>query len=79
MKKVELRTMEQEKYETIKNLVDNNGNKKRASIKLDITVRQVNRLIQLYKTQGKAGFIHGNRGRLPVKAISQEMKENIIN
>lgn len=79
MKKVELRTMEQEKYETIKNLVDNNGNKKRASIKLNITVRQVNRLIQLYKTQGKAGFIHGNRGRLPVKAISQEMKENIIN
>lgn len=79
MKKVELRTMEQEKYKTIKNLVDNNGNKKRASIKLDITVRQVNRLIQLYKTQGKAGFIHGNRGRLPVKAISQEMKENIIN
>lgn len=79
MKKVELRTMEQIKYEIIKNLVDNNGNKTRAAIKLNITVRHVNRLIHLYKTQGKAGFIHGNRGRLPIKAFSQEMKENIIN
>ncbi len=48
MKKVELRTMEQIKYEIIKNLVDNNGNKKRAAIKLGITLRQVNRLIQIY-------------------------------
>ena len=43
MKKVELRSMEQTKYEIIKNLVDNNGNKHRAAIKLDITIRQVNR------------------------------------
>lgn len=78
MKKVELRTMEQIKYEIIKNLVDNNGNKQRAAIKLGISIRQVNRLIQIYKTQGKAGFIHGNRGRLPKKTISQEIKEKII-
>ena len=78
MKKVELRTMEQNKYEIIKNLVDNNGNKQRAAIKLGITIRQVNRLIQIYKTQGKAGFVHGNRGRLPKKTISQEIKNQII-
>ena len=62
MKKVELRTMEQTKYEIIKNLVDNNGNKRRAAIKLGITIRQVNRLIQTYIKQGKAGFVHGNLG-----------------
>ena len=78
MKKVELRVMEQIKYETIKNLVDNNGNKQRAAIKLRISLRQVNRLIQIYKTKGKAGFVHGNRGRLPKKTISQEIKEKII-
>lgn len=39
MKKVELRVMEQIKYEIIKNLVDNNGNKQRAAIKLGITIR----------------------------------------
>ena len=43
--------MEQIKYEIIKNLVDNNGNKQRAAIKLGITIRQVNRLIQIYKTK----------------------------
>ena len=78
MKKVELRTMEQIKYEIIKNLVDNDGNKHRAAIKLGITIRQVNRLIQIYRTYGKAGFVHGNRGRLPKKAISQDIKDKIL-
>lgn len=78
MKKVELRTMKQIRYEIIKNLVDNNGNKQRAAIKLRISLRQVNRLIHIYKTKGKAGFVHGNRGRLPKKTISQEIKEKII-
>ena len=41
MKKVELRMNEQEKYETIKNLVNHNGSKKRASIKLGISIRQI--------------------------------------
>lgn len=74
MKKVELRTMEQIKYEIIKNLVENNGNKHRAAIKLSITIRQVNRLIQIYKTYGKAGFVHGNRGRLPKKQFHKISK-----
>lgn len=78
MKKVELRIMEQIKYEIVKNLIDNNGNKKSAAIKLGITLRQVNRLILIYKTQGKSGFVHGNRGRLPKKTIPQEIKNSII-
>ena len=78
MKKVELRVMEQIKYEIIKNLVDNNGNKQRAAVKLGITVRQVNRLIQVYKTKGKVGFVHGNRNRLPKITISQDIKDKII-
>lgn len=78
MKKVELRTMEQYKYEIIKNLVDNNGNKKRAAFKLSLTIRQVNRLIQTYKSKGKEGFMHGNRGRLPKKTISEQIKKQII-
>ena len=56
MRKVELRMNEQIKYETIKELVDHNGNKNRASIKLGISVRQINRLIIIYKEKGKDGF-----------------------
>ena len=61
MRKVELRMNEQFKYETIKELVDHKGNKNRASKKLGISVRQVNRLIIIYKEKGKEGFVHGNK------------------
>ena len=53
MRKVELRMNEQEKYETIKYVVEHNGSKKRASIKLGISIRQVNRLIIIYKEKVK--------------------------
>ena len=66
MRKVELRMNEQEKYEVIKELVDHNGNKNRASKKLGISRRQVDRLIIKYKENGKSGFVHGNRGHIPL-------------
>ena len=65
MRKVELRMNELEKYKTIKKLVEENGNKKRAAIKLQCTVRTVDRLIQKYNEFGKEAFVHGNRGRKP--------------
>ena len=78
MRKVELRMNELEKYEVIKELVDHNGNKNRASKKLGISIRQVNRLIIIYKEKGKSGFIHGNRGRIPSKALDKSISEDII-
>lgn len=54
MRKVMLRMKEQCKYDVIKELVDHGGNKKRAAHKLGITVRQVNRLIKIYKEKGKS-------------------------
>ena len=52
MRKVELRMNELEKYNIIKNLVDNNGNKNVASIKLRLSRRQIDRLIIKYKEKG---------------------------
>ena len=48
MRKVNLRMNEIYKYDTIKKLVETNGNKKNAAIKLNCTVRTINRLIQRY-------------------------------
>ncbi len=45
MRKVVLRTNEQYKYDVIKKLVDTNGNKKKAALKLNCTIRAINRLI----------------------------------
>ncbi|HIR48890.1 MAG TPA: transposase, partial [Candidatus Faecimonas gallistercoris] len=78
MRKVELRMNEQRKYEEIKNLVDHGGNKKRVALKLGISVRQVNRLIIIYKEKGKPGFVHGNRGKCPTKTLDKSFSENII-
>ena len=78
MRKVILRMNEQEKYETIKELVDHNGNKNRASKKLNISRRQIDRLIIIYKEKGKSGFIHGNRSKKPVNTLDKSVSEDIV-
>lgn len=78
MRKVELSLKENYKYKTIKKLVETNGNKERARIKLGLkSIRQINRLIAGYKKYGKAFFVHGNRGRKPKHALSIELKNEI--
>lgn len=78
MRKVELRMNEKEKYDVIKELVDHNGNKNRAAKKLDISRRQIDRLIIKYKEKGKSGFIHGNRSKNPVNTLDKSISEDII-
>ena len=78
MRKVELTLKENFKYETIKKLVETNGNKERARIKLKLkSIRQINRLIAGYKEYGKEFFVHGNRGRKPKHALTTEFKDEI--
>ena len=69
---------ELEKYNVIKELVDHNGNKKRAALKLGLTLRQINRLIITYKEKGKSGFKHGNRDKKPVNTLDKSISDNII-
>ena len=77
MRKVVLTLKELDKYNTIKKLVETNGNKQRAATHLNITVRQVNRLIAGYIAFGKEFFVHGNRGRKPAHSLSIEQKNQI--
>jgi len=69
---------EQEKYELIKDLVENKRNKKHVALKLNLSVRQINRLIITYREKGKSGFVHGNRSRKPINAIDKSISDNII-
>lgn len=78
MRRLELNMKEQTIYDIIKKLVDTNGNKKRAAIKLNCTLRYVNKLIIKYKTEGKSGFIHKNSGRKPKTTIPDEIKNKIL-
>ena len=78
MRKVELSLKENQKYEIIKKLVETSGNKDRARIKLGLkSIRQINRLIAGYKEYGKEFFVHGNRGRKPKHALTNEFKDEI--
>ena len=78
IRKVELNMNEQNKYDVVKTLVDHNGNKQRAALKLGITVRHLNRLINGYKKYGKEFFVHGNRGRKPANTISNNVRVSVI-
>ena len=78
MRKVELRMNEKEKYEVIKELVDHNSNKNRASKKLGLSRRQIDRLIIKYKEKGKSGFVHGNRGHVTPKTLDKSISNKII-
>ena len=49
MRKAELNMKEKQKYEKIKEYVDHGGNKNRIALQLNISKRQVNRLIIKYK------------------------------
>ena len=44
IRRIDLRVDEQKKYEVIKKLVDENGNKNRATKELDLSRRQIDRL-----------------------------------
>ena len=77
MRKVELRMNEELKYKVIKKLVETNGNKKRAAVILGRSVRQIDRMVAGYKVKGKEFFIHGNRNRKPVHALTEAQKTEI--
>lgn len=78
MRKVILKMNEQEKYENIKQTLEGKITKRRCSIKLGISIRQVNRLLDKYKRGGKKAFIHGNRNRKPSNKIPLDFSNKII-
>lgn len=70
---------EQQKYEVIKAFVDHpdTGNKDRAALKLGCTKRHLNRMIAGYRAEGKAFFVHGNKGRKPATTIADNVRQRI--
>ena len=84
MERIQLKMEAQSKYETIKSLVDHKNcsdftsSKKRAAVQLNCTLRTINRLIKRYEANGKAAFVHGNRGRKPAHALSEERAAEIL-
>jgi Transposase and inactivated derivatives len=45
---------------------------------LIITERQLRRLRKKYQEEGAAGLVHGNKGRKPAHALSEEIKQQVV-
>ena len=78
MKKIELNQKEEFRYEVIKKLVETDGNRKAAAVKLNCSEKTVRRLIRIYREEGKEGFAHKNRGRPPVTKYDDQTRRMII-
>lgn len=78
MRKADLRMNEQIKFDIIKRAASKEISVRRAAIKLNCTIRTIYNLINNYHKNGKNGFIHGNRGRKPATAISNEVRDKIV-
>ena len=66
---------ERKKYETIDKVIKGKMTRKEASVELDLTLKQIDRLKKIYITDGENGFIHGNRG----KANPNKKDDTLIN
>jgi len=78
MKKVDLTLKEEYKYRVIKKLIETEGNKKAAALKLECSQRHINRMILGYKNEGKVYFSHGNKRRKPHHTIPDKHKNDIL-
>jgi transposase len=78
MRKVGLGMKEEREYEVIKELVEKNGNKLVAMAKLLRSKKTIDRMIQGYKEEGKAYFIHGNTGKQPAHTIPKSVEKTIV-
>lgn len=78
MTKVLLSMEAQQKFEIMEQMADKHITKATASVKIDCTLRHVRQLLNIYHTRGIAGFLHGNTGRKPAHAFSQQHKQAIL-
>lgn len=45
---------------------------------LELSVRQVRRLLRRYRADGAAGLLHGNRGRVPGHRIPETVRDRVV-
>lgn len=67
------------KLNTIKRVLDGECTKQEASETLEISIRQINRLIVKYNEEGELCFIHKNKGKPSKRKTLDSIKDEIVN
>ena len=75
----EMNYKEKLKYKTIIKVVNGKIDKNKASIIIGCSKRRINQLINIYKTEGKNGFIHKSKHNVPVNKLDSLFREKIVN
>jgi hypothetical protein len=78
MRRIELTMKEERKFKIISNLINNDGCKALAARELNISIRHLNRLITLYKQNGKIAFAHASRGKTIPNSKGKLLKPIVI-
>ena len=66
-------------YTVINRFIEKSISRQQAAELLDLSTRQISRLKKGILNSGTESLIHKNTGRKPAHAVSNEMKEAIIN
>lgn len=64
-------------FEVIEKVIKNEITRKEAMYELKKSRQQIYRLIKIYTEFGKEGFIHKNRGNIPINKINQNIIEEL--
>lgn len=74
---MELDDKEKKTYEAIEKVVNGKITRKEAMFELNRSRQQIYNLIKVYNTQGKDGFIHKNKGKIPSNKIDEQTIKEI--
>ena len=75
---VALNKKELRKLEVINDVVSGNITKKEAADKLELSTKQISRLILKYQSEGEQGFVHKARGKPNENKIQDDIKKFIV-
>jgi len=70
---------EVEKLDMIRKLIEKRLKQKHVAKMLDVTIRQVKRLVRKYKTHGPAGLVSKHRGKAGNNAYPDQFKKEVSN
>ena len=74
-----LNDQEKNKFTIIKKLENGEITRKKAADELKISLRQVDRLRINYRNYGEKGFIHKNKGKIPVNKLNRNLIDKLEN
>ena len=75
---VTLTVREQKRLYVITEVLAGRWSASQAAAKLELSVRQLRRLVAAYRRDGPAGLVHGNRGRPSPRRIPPQIREKVL-